>query len=312
MSLDAAPSGIKLWFLETRPHFLLITPASVLLGAAAALYDTGHVDIFRLFLSLAGALLAHISVNVLNDYYDFKSGIDLRTKRTPFSGGSGILPAGLLTPPEVLFFGLASLLALLPIGLYFALTVGWGMIPIGISGMLLVYFYTTSITRRPILCLLAPGLGFGLAMVLGTYYAQTGAISSAALLTSLVPGFLISNLLLINQFPDVEADKIAERRHLPIVLGRKSSAKVYVALFSAMYASIVLSVAFGALPPAAIAGVLTLPLGVKAMKGALNYHNDMDRLIPVLVTNVKVTLLTPLLVGIPMMVSSMLLQTAVR
>lgn len=298
---------LKLWFLETRPHFLLITPASVLLGAAAAFYDSGRINTPHLAIALVGALLSHISVNVLNDYYDFRSGIDLHTVRTPFSGGSGILPAGLLEPRKVFLFGLVCLLALVPIGLYFAITVGWGILPIGIVGMFLVYFYTTNITRMPWLCLIAPGLGFGPVMVLGTYFCQTGSFGLSAVVASLVPGFLISNLLLINQFPDVEADAAGARRHLPIVLGRKHSAKVYVAFLLSVYVSLLLSVILGALPLAAVAGILTFPLALKAMKGALSYWNDMDKLTPILATNVQVTLLTPLLIGLPMILSGILL-----
>ena len=110
--------GLKVWFLETRPQFLTLSVVLAFLGSTVAWYD-GYFDLGHAILAGFGLILAHISVNTLNDYFDFKSGIDLATKRTPFSGGSGILPAGLLSPAQVLWLGLVSLILAVPIGIYF-------------------------------------------------------------------------------------------------------------------------------------------------------------------------------------------------
>ncbi|MBI4297030.1 MAG: prenyltransferase [Chloroflexi bacterium] len=283
----------KLWFLETRPHFLLLVPASVATGAAAAFYDLGKLHLLHLGLALAGALLTHISVNVLNDYFDFQSGLDLQTRRTPFNGGSGLLPSGQLRPPRVYLFGMACLLALIPIGLYFFIEYGWGIVPLGLAGMILVYFYTNHITRQPWLCLVAPGLGFGPLMVLGTYFAQTGSFSWTAVSASLVPGFLVSNLLLLNEFPDVEADRTAHRRHLPITIGRQRSAVIYAGLLLATYACLALSVGLGILPLPALMGLTTLPLGLITARSVLRSPDENEGLIPSLGHNVQITLATP-------------------
>ncbi|MDH5182207.1 MAG: prenyltransferase, partial [Gammaproteobacteria bacterium] len=77
----------------TRPPFLILTPACVFLGYATATLAAPQIDMMLFLLVLAGALCAHISVNAFNEYFDFKSGLDLHTTRTPFSGGSGSLPA---------------------------------------------------------------------------------------------------------------------------------------------------------------------------------------------------------------------------
>jgi 1,4-dihydroxy-2-naphthoate octaprenyltransferase len=134
-------------------------------------------------------------------------------------------------------------------------------------------------------------------MVLGVYFTQTGQYALAPTLASLVPGFLVSNLLLLNQFPDAEADLTASRRHLPIALGKQTSARVYVALLAAAYLSLVLTVAFGVLPLTALLGLLTLPLGLKAAKGVLKHYDDTGSLIPFMGVNIQVTLLMPLLMG---------------
>ncbi|MDP2953351.1 MAG: prenyltransferase [Chloroflexota bacterium] len=305
--IGKAMAYFKLWFLETRPHFLLLTPVSVFLGLAAALYDGAPFQALHFALALVGALLAHISVNVLNDYFDFKSGIDLRTRRTPFSGGSGILPAGRLSPRSVQLFGMGCLLALVPIGIYFWAQYGLAILPLGLLGMLVIYSYTTYITRVPWLCLIAPGLGFGPLMVLGVYFSQAGAYSLTAMAVSLVPGFLVSNLLLLNQFPDVAADASAQRRHFPIALGRGRSAWLYAGLLLATYAWILLAVAWHVLPPAALLGLVTLPVGWAAIRGVTKHYDDLDRLVPFLGRNVLVTLLTPLALGVGLVVSGLLI-----
>jgi len=304
--VTASAGGLKTWFLETRPQFLILTPMCVLVGVAAAAYDDFDLNPLHVILTLVGALLAHISVNVLNDYFDYRSGIDLATKRTPFSGGSGILPAGLLKAQQVYLLGLGSLIGVGAIGIYFTVEYGWRILPLGIAGMLLVYLYTTLITKNPLLCVIAPGLGFGPLMVVGTYFTQTGEYSVTAGLASLVPGFLVSNLLLLNQFPDVEADKVASRRHIPIAYGRRFSAKVYAVLMVATYVSLAAAVGFGVLPFTALIGLLTLPLALKTVMGALKNYDDMEKLMPSLGMNIQVILLTTLLTGVGILLGLLL------
>ncbi len=294
----SSAGSLKTWFLETRPQFLILTPVCVLVGVAAAAYDGFRLNPWHVTLTLVGALLAHVSVNVLNDYFDYRSGIDLAAQRTPFSGGSGILPAGRLKARGVYLLGVVSLIAVGAIGIYFAVVRGWELVPLGLAGVLVVYLYTTYITRSPLLCAITPGLGFGPLMVVGTYFAQTGEYSVTPVMASLVPGFLVSNLLLLNQFPDVEADRAGGRYHVLISRGRRFSARLYSVLMAATYLSLALGVGLKILPVTALLGLATLPLGVRAVMGALRYHDDIPRLVPILGLNVQVILLTILLTGV--------------
>jgi 1,4-dihydroxy-2-naphthoate octaprenyltransferase len=278
----------------------------VLVGVAVAAYKGFELNPLHVILTIVGALLAHISVNVLNDYFDYRSGIDLATKRTPFSGGSGVLPAGLLKAQQVYLLGLASLIGVGAIGIYFTFEYGWAILPLGILGMLVIYLYTTHITKNPLLCAIAPGLGFGPLMVVGTYFTQTGEYSLAAGLASLVPGFLVSNLLLLNQFPDIEADKVAARRHLPIAFGRQFSARVYAALMIATYVSMAVAVSFSVLPLTALIGLLALPLAAKTVTGVLKNYDDTEKLLPFLGLNIQVILLTTLLTGVGILLGLLL------
>lgn len=293
-------ASLKIWFGETRPAFLLLVPACVIVGIATAVYASpdNSLHVSHLVLAFLGALLAHISVNVLNDYSDYKTGIDFNTPKTPFSGGSGILPAGLLDPKKVYFFGIACLLGVGAIGIYFIYEYGWSILPLGVLGILVIYFYTTHLTKDPLLCAIAPGLGFGPLMVLGTHFAQTGEYTLAAGMASMVPGFLVSNLLLLNQFPDVEADRKGARRHLLITRGRQSSSKIYAVLILATYLWLIASVASKILPLTSLLGLLTLPVALKTVRGVLKNFDNTENLIPFMGQNVMIVLLTPLLVGI--------------
>ncbi len=297
---------VKIWLMQIRLPFLVLAPISVLVGVSVAVYESYPINALYLALAFVGALLAHIAVNVLNEYFDYKSGVDFKTVRTPFSGGSGVLVEGLLNPRSVYIFGLACIAAMIAIGGYFYYVHGPAIIPLGALGIVTIYFYTTHITRSPLLCVIAPGLGFGPLMVMGTYFALTGTYSLAAGLASIVPFFLVSNLLLLNQFPDVEADASAARRHLPIVIGRKGSSDVYALLLLAAYVALVVSVLVGVLPYMALFGLLTLPLGLMAVKGARKYYDEIENLLPVMGRNVLLTLLLPLLMAIGIIISSSL------
>lgn len=286
-----------------RLPFLLLTPACVLLGLAAAVYQTGSVRLDLAALVLVGALAAHISVNALNEYFDFRSGLDHRTRRTPFSGGSGTLPLSPSHAPHALATGLISLGITAAIGIYFVWLHGPALLPLGLAGLLLIAAYTPWLTRSPLLCLVAPGLGFGTFMAMGTAFALTGAYSWAAFAASLVPFFLVSNLLLLNQFPDVEADRTIGRYHLPIQIGRQKSSYVYAAFLSLTYLAIVAAVLLQVLPPLALLGLLTLPIALRAAQGAIRFAEQIDKLIPYLAQNVILNLVTPILVSIGLLLS---------
>lgn len=293
----------KTWLLQVRLPFLVLTPISVLVGVSVAVYESYSINALYLALAFVGALLAHVAVNVLNEYFDYKSGVDFKTVRTPFSGGSGVLVEGRLEPRKVYAVGIACLAAIIAIGGYFWFKHGPLILPLGALGIVTVYFYTTYLTKSPLMCAIAPGLGFGPLMVLGTYFALTGTYSLAAGLASIVPFFLVSSLLLLNQFPDVEADASVARRHLPIAIGRKGSSEVYAVLVLAAYAALVASVVAGVLPYMALFGLLTLPLGLVVIRGARKYYDQIENLVPVMGRNVLLTLLLPALMAIGIIVS---------
>lgn len=290
-------SFLKNIFGIIRGPFLILTPACVILGCAAAIHSSGRINTFDFLLALIGGLCTHISVNSLNEYFDFKSGLDLRTVRTPFSGGSGTLQRNPSLAPAAVIIAFIAITIIVLIGIYIAVVRGPAIIPLGIMGLLLILFYTPWITRIPVLCLVAPGFGFGICMVMGTNFALTGRYTWASFIASLVPFFLVNNLLLLNQYPDTEADKTVGRMHLPIVIGRKKSSYIYAFFLFSAYLAIIAGVCIKFFPASALLGLITIPLAILAIIGAFRHAETAEKLPPYLTINVIVIISTPLLVA---------------
>jgi 1,4-dihydroxy-2-naphthoate octaprenyltransferase len=297
-------SNLKYLLGPMRLPFVIVTPACVLLGLGTALWTTGQVSILYAILALIGAMTAHISVNAFNEYFDFKSGLDFKTERTPFSGGSGTLPERPTAARQALSTALITFSLTALIGLYFLSVWGLLLLPLGLLGLLLLFAYTPWFTRNPWLCLIAPGLGFGVLMVMGTHFVLTGEYSWTALIASLVPFFLVSDLLLLNQFPDVEADQSIGRKHFPITLGRRASSFIYAAFLLLAYLAITLGVALGYLPVLSLIGLLTLVIAVPVIVGVYRYAEDVQKLTPYMGLNVIINIVTPVLVAIGLLFGS--------
>ncbi|WP_417515392.1 prenyltransferase [Marinobacter sp.] len=243
----------------SRPNFLVLAPLCVGLGVAVAWQQGEPPALLDTLLVFIGALLAHAAVNLLNEYEDFVSGLDLMTTRTPFSGGSGALPEVPGAAKRVLAAAIGTLALVIVIGLYFLWQRGLPMLVLGMAGVVLIITYTRWITRSPLLCLFAPGIGFGPVMVLGTLVALGARLDATALTVSVISLLLVSELLLINQIPDAEADRKIGRRHLVITLGTHAAARLVSVLFITGYAVLVTGILADWLPLASILSLATAP-----------------------------------------------------
>ncbi len=286
---------------STRPAFLVLTPVCVLLGLASALATQTSVSSLLFIVVLLGALSAHISVNALNEYHDFRSGLDLLTRRTAFSGGSGALPGDPKSAQAVLLVGALSLMLTVIVGIYLVAKRGPLVLPIGIVGLILVVTYTKWLNRYPLLCLVAPGLGFGVLMVVGTHVVLTGACPPLPWLIGLVPFFLANNLLLLNQYPDIDADASVGRRHLPIAYGVVRSNVVYAVFMLSAYLLILFLVVAGYIPMAGLIALAPMAFSVFALAGAAKHMARIGEHPQILAANVVATIMTPLLLGLAML-----------
>lgn len=140
-------------------------------------------------------------------------------------------------------------------------------------------------------------MGLGALPILGMYFVQAGAYTWEAVVACVPSAFLVHNLLLLNEFPDVEADKIANRKTLPISIGRKNAAIFYSVVNIAVYIWIIAWVAAGKMPIWALLALATLPLCIRATDGAIHSDNPA-KLMPGMQANVMNVLLLQLLLGI--------------
>jgi 1,4-dihydroxy-2-naphthoate octaprenyltransferase len=257
-----------------RVPFLILALILAVLGAAIAWYEA------RLFgssfylgyalLATFGLLVAHSAVNIFNDYFDERSGLDYKTRRTPFSGGSGAALTGLLTVGQVLWLGLACLVILIPIAVFFVIKSGVMLLPLLVVAVLLIVFYTPVILKTP-WPEWSPGLGLGILPVLGAYFVHTGGYSLNVFIASMPSFFLVHNLLLLNEFPDAEADITVGRRTLPIIAGKKKAAYFFSFVTVLVYLWIAGAVFYRYMPVYTLVSFITVPLAFKVIKGSFRY-----------------------------------------
>ncbi len=287
---------ISTWLAEIRANFLILSVLLVMIGTASAWHD-GSFDIVLFLMTVFGVVCAHISVNLFNEYSDWRTGIDENTDRTPFSGGSGMLQKGRLMPSQVKYAAWISLLAAFVTGLLLAWVSGWQVLVLMVIGGLTTVFYTDYLAKLVVGELLS-GITLGSFVVIGAYFVQTKTISSGIVWASIPPGILTLLLLLLNEFPDTEADRAGGRKHLVILLGKHYAAYVYSAFLLAVYLIISAGVLFGDLPTPVLIGLATTPLAVVVSWRALRYGHDTAKLVPALGMNVMIVLATDFLMAL--------------
>lgn len=293
---------VKAVVKSMRPSFLVLAPVCVILGLATAVLSQGGVYVLDLVLVFVGALAAHVSVNTLNEYQDYQSGLDAQTSRTPFSGGSGSLIARPQAATSVRTAAYVSLALAAMVGLYFVVRHGAAILPLGVLGVVIILTYTQWLNHHPWLCLVAPGLAFGPLMVIGSHFALTGEYSVLAGYVSLVPFFLVNNLLLLNQFPDIEPDKRVGRRHFPIVYGVTASTVVYGVFLMAAFLVVVFGIGSGFLPAVAAIALVPMAAGLMSLLGVMHYGGDVRGLLPYMGMNVVAAVVSPLVLGVALLV----------
>ncbi|MCK4442941.1 MAG: prenyltransferase [Thermoplasmata archaeon] len=220
-------SRIKVWLKEVRAPFLMATTVPILLGTAVAYAENPEIiNLWFFVLTLIAAICLHIGANVVNDYFDYKSGTDNINVEyvRPFTGGSRMIQEGLMTPREVFIEAMVFFFFGGMIGLYLTFQDRPWIIVLGIIGAFSGYFYTAppiNLAKRGIGELFI-ALNFGVLMTLGAYYVQTGYFAWEPALAAVPIAILIATLLYINELPDYKADKEAGKRGSPTLNWSKS------------------------------------------------------------------------------------------
>lgn len=251
-----------LWSRAIRIKFLLASIIAVTNGIAISYWKTGELDFGYAILTYFGIICLHISVDLLNDYWDFKRGIDTNTKRTKYSGGTGVIPENLINSKLIYCAGVIFLILGGLIGLYFVTIKGIIILILLIFAIISIYFYSTNIVNA--------GLGElfvaikGSMIVLGSYYIQSDQIDLTSIYVGIIIGLLSAVVLLVTSFPDYEADKKSGRRTLVIVMGKENSIKLFITIVTITYAMIIGGSIFNLMTIFSTIALLSLPFAFKA------------------------------------------------
>ncbi len=275
---------VKTWLLAIRPKFFTGSVIPITLGAVVAWYQFGIFNWLVFMLTLAGGIFIHAGLDLANDYFDHKSGVDeINKKHSEFNGGSRFIQNGILKPAQVLAGSIICFVIGIAVGLYLNYILpGNTLLIIGLIGVFLAFFYTAGPFRIGYTGLgeFTVGLGFGPVMVLGSYFVQTGTITLLPVLASVPVGILIALVLFINEFPDYDADKQAKKRTLVVILGKKKSAVLYYLLLSIVYIFVLVCVILNIFPLITLIIFITIPLVIKAVKTISMNYEKFHELLP--------------------------------
>ena len=218
-------SNLKNWVLAALPKTLPVSMAPVILGYAIA-YSHHCFNIFPAFLCMIFAVLAQITSNLINDYYDFKKGADREDRLGPLRTVS----AGLITPKKMMHAIIITICVAMLSGIMLIHFGGWQLIFVGLLVGIFAYAYSGG--PYP---LSYKGLGdlavivfYGIVPVMFTYYVQGLSFPFVAWILSLGIGLTGLNLLIVNNYRDMEADIISGKKTTVVRFGRKTMRSVYI------------------------------------------------------------------------------------
>jgi 1,4-dihydroxy-2-naphthoate octaprenyltransferase len=294
--MDKVPGGLGPWFMAARPKTLPAAVIPVLVGAAFAWRD-GFFHPPGFVVCLAFALLVQVGTNYANDAFDFLRGADGEDRLGPRRA----VASGMVSPRAMVAGTVAVFLAAFLVGLVLVAYRGPELLVVGIASILFGFTYTGG--PFP---LAYRGLGdlfvlvfFGLVAVGGTYYVMSGVVSGETLVAAVPIGLLATNILVVNNFRDMETDARAGKRTLVVRFGRTFARRQYIAS---------LAVAFLVPPGLAYFGdagwmtlpLLAIPMGVRAAR-RLSPERTADELNGLLATNAGILIVYGVLLSIGVM-----------
>lgn len=284
---DDVRAKARAWKEAVRPLSLTASLVPILLGGALALSLTHTLHAGTFILTLIGAILIQAGTNMINDWKDAERDNDNIGGMRPFTGGSRMIQLGLISRADMGFFGLLLSIIAALIGVYLVVISGWQLIPLILYGVLAGLFYTNEKGKFSFINI-APGIAeiliattYGVFMTMGAYFVQTGSYSFKAFLISLPVALFVSNVLLINQFPDAESDAKTGKNTLVVRLGKRKSKNVLTFCFVLGYMIIALLPILHYAPYTLYFAFLSIPFAGQAIRYVwTNYDKNAADIIP--------------------------------
>ena len=258
---------MNIYLKALRAPFLAGSLVPVIIGAAYAL-SSKTFSFWLLLICAVGIIGLHLGANLLNDYFDARGSDPINMRVTPFSGGSRAIQDGELAPRMVLFMALFFFAIGFTVGIWLICLNRPLVIPIGLLGLGAGWAYSA-----PPLQLMSRGWGeavifiaFGPLVTLGTYYVMSGSLSWPAFAIGVPQGFFIAGVIWINQFPDYEADRSANKRNLVVKLGPEYSRYLYCVIMSMAFIFVFFLIGVAGFSYLIMLSFMAFPLALKAMR----------------------------------------------
>lgn len=233
----------------------------VVTGSALALYYPGNVDWYLLPVIIICSLLYQSSTNMMNDYYDYKKGVD----KPHTYGSSRVLVDHVLEPRQLIIMAFVVMVIGFLLGLTLVVVRGLPMLILGIIGALGGYFYSGYPKGYKYFALgdIMVFLLMGPLMVIGSYYALTGHYYADLWIVSLPIGALVLSILQSNNHRDIIDDSAAKIKTVSILLGHKISKIEYFVLVTGAYVCVGIVIIAGMVTPFTAVVALALPVAVQ-------------------------------------------------
>lgn len=281
---------LSVWFRVIRIRFLLASVVAVSAGLALSWWHGVQIDLWYAIMTMAGVIALHSSVDLLNDYWDYKRGIDTLTQRTKMSGGTGVLPEGLLEPTQVYRAGIIFLIIGGLIGSYFVISDGIIIGLILAFAVLSIYFYSTKIVDSGLAEVFVTVKGT--MIVLGTYFIQTSEINMASIIAGIFVGVLSSLVLFITSFPDYDADKAKGRKTLVIFLGKQKATTMFWIFPLIAYSVLISGIIYELFPVYCLISLGAVPLIIKAGLLLKQNFDNIQELVPAMSSTITFSRIT--------------------
>jgi 1,4-dihydroxy-2-naphthoate octaprenyltransferase len=274
-------STMNYYIKALRAPFLAGSLTPVIIGAAFAFVHR-QFSFSLFFITSMGVAALHLASNLLNDYYDAKGSDPVNVRVTPFSGGSRVIQNKQIRPRYVLLLSVFFYALSVAAGIWLVFLERPLVIAIGLFGFALGWAYSA-----PPLQLMSRGWGeisiffaFGPFITLGAYYAISGSLSWPAFALGLPHGFFITAVIWINQFPDYQADRQANKKNLVVRLGPKISRYPYCLIMLLAFITVIFLVSIAALSYMIMLSFIAIPLAFKAMRILWRQYLSHERLVP--------------------------------
>jgi 1,4-dihydroxy-2-naphthoate octaprenyltransferase len=274
----------EIWWKALRFHFTSASFMPAILGGMVAWTTDKQFFPGYFLLVMLGLILNHMALNMTDDYYDFRHLVDVFATdgKNPYTGGSGLLSAGLIQPQEMRRVFTTFYLIAICIGVFLGIQRGAFILLLLGIGFLCAFFYTA-----PPIKFGYRGLGeiaqlfcFGPGIGIGAYYVQTQRISWEAFWATLPFGIMLFSMITINEIPDYLEDRRAGKLNLVARFGTEKGVWLFILSLCAAYGAILTGVILKRIPLPGLISLLTLPIAWKTVSILRTHYRDPLKMMP--------------------------------